>query len=58
MGPACSRLGAQHDEAGSKTSEQLVGSINRRRTGPRSQARNVHKRVGEYAGKLRAARSQ
>jgi hypothetical protein len=47
-----------YDEAGRKTSEELVGFIDKRHTGPRSRAYSVLKRAEEYAGKLRAARSQ
>ncbi|MBB5427480.1 hypothetical protein HDG40_005659 [Paraburkholderia sp. JPY158] len=44
-----------YDEAGRKTSEELIGFIDKRHTGPRSRAYGVLKFAREYADKLRAA---
>ncbi|WP_018436870.1 hypothetical protein [Paraburkholderia atlantica] len=47
-----------YDEAGRKTSEELIGYIDKRHTGPCSRAYSVLKLAEEYARELRASASQ
>jgi hypothetical protein len=47
-----------YDNAGRKTSEKLVGFIDKRHTGPRSRANSVLKLAEAHAAKLRATANQ
>lgn len=47
-----------YDEEGRKNSEELIGFIDKRHTGPRSRANSVLKLAEAHAAKLRATANQ